>query len=411
MVRRRRLKRKRPFIIFCLLLAALFYGGYTLYANDFFLPSFELGSSPAPPVNTGQRLNVLLLGVDAREGESQTRTDTIILASVDPKTKQMSLLSIPRDTRVNIPRHGYDRINSAAVYGGPEMSMKVVSELLGIPIKYYVIADFNGFKNIVDALGGVTLEVEQDMYHYDPTDNYAYHIDLSRGLQRLDGDKALQYVRYRGYAMGDIERTAHQQKFLVALGKEMLQPGTILKLPSLIPEVNKYVKTNLSLSDMMKMASAAKSMEDGNFVAQTLPGRPVDIDGISYWGVDPAEARQMVAMLFRGETTTVRVPVYRSHSESINIETYEKVTAEEARRLFASFPGIVVIDDPANKQYPMPLYASGSDEVFVGRIREDNSIANGLNIWVVADQIRKGAATNTVQIAELLVKYGCLRNN
>ncbi|NMA52664.1 MAG: LCP family protein [Peptococcaceae bacterium] len=304
MVRRRRLKRKRPFIIFCLLLAALFYGGYTLYANDFFLPSFELGSSPAPPVNTGQRLNVLLLGVDAREGESQTRTDTIILASVDPKTKQMSLLSIPRDTRVNIPRHGYDRINSAAVYGGPEMSMKVVSELLGIPIKYYVIADFNGFKNIVDALGGVTLEVEQDMYHYDPTDNYAYHIDLSRGLQRLDGDKALQYVRYRGYAMGDIERTAHQQKFLVALGKEMLQPGTILKLPSLIPEVNKYVKTNLSLSDMMKMASAAKSMEDGNFVAQTLPGRPVDIDGISYWGVDPAEARQMVAMLFRGETTT-----------------------------------------------------------------------------------------------------------
>jgi len=109
--------------------------------------------------------------------------------------------------------------------------------------------------------------------------------------------------------------------------------------------------------------------------------------------------------------TTVRVPVYRSHSEAINIETYEKVTAEEAKRLFESFPGIVVIDDPANKQYPMPLYASGRDEVFVGRIREDNSIANGLNIWVVADQIRKGAATNAVQIAELLIKYGCLRNN
>ncbi|MDD2443493.1 MAG: aspartate-semialdehyde dehydrogenase [Desulfotomaculaceae bacterium] len=106
--------------------------------------------------------------------------------------------------------------------------------------------------------------------------------------------------------------------------------------------------------------------------------------------------------------TTVRVPVYRSHSESINIETERKISATQARRLFEEFPGIVVIDEPAAPSYPMPLYASDKDEVFVGRIREDNSISNGLNIWVVADQIRKGAATNTVQIAELVVKYGCL---
>lgn len=109
--------------------------------------------------------------------------------------------------------------------------------------------------------------------------------------------------------------------------------------------------------------------------------------------------------------TTVRVPVYRSHSEAVNIETYRKITAHEAKELLKSFPGIVVIDDPGDKLYPMPIYASDSDEVFVGRIREDNSIPNGLNMWIVADQIRKGAATNTVQIAELLIKYGCLRQN
>ncbi|TEB16600.1 Aspartate-semialdehyde dehydrogenase [Pelotomaculum sp. FP] len=109
--------------------------------------------------------------------------------------------------------------------------------------------------------------------------------------------------------------------------------------------------------------------------------------------------------------TTVRVPVYRSHSEAVNIETHRKITAQEAKRLFESFPGIVVIDDPGAKLYPMPLFASNRDEVFIGRIREDNSIPNGLNIWVVADQIRKGAATNAVQIAELLVEYGCLMNN
>ncbi|MCL6559429.1 MAG: aspartate-semialdehyde dehydrogenase [Firmicutes bacterium] len=106
--------------------------------------------------------------------------------------------------------------------------------------------------------------------------------------------------------------------------------------------------------------------------------------------------------------TTVRVPVYRSHSEAVNIETERKVTSAEAKRLFEEFPGIVVVDDPIRKEYPMPLFASNRDEVFVGRIREDNSIPNGLNIWVVADQIRKGAATNAVQIAELVVKYGCL---
>jgi len=100
--------------------------------------------------------------------------------------------------------------------------------------------------------------------------------------------------------------------------------------------------------------------------------------------------------------TTVRVPVFRSHSESVNIETEKKLTAAEARELLASAQGII-----ENKEYPMPLYTSDKDEVFVGRIREDNSITNGLNLWVVADQIRKGAATNAVQIAELVVKYDC----
>ena len=102
--------------------------------------------------------------------------------------------------------------------------------------------------------------------------------------------------------------------------------------------------------------------------------------------------------------TTVRVPVYRSHSEAINIETEKSLTAAEAREILRKAPGVIVVDDPANKQYPMPLYASETDEVYVGRIREDISCPNGLVFWVVADQLRKGAATNAVQIAELLIK-------
>jgi len=107
--------------------------------------------------------------------------------------------------------------------------------------------------------------------------------------------------------------------------------------------------------------------------------------------------------------TTVRVPVFRSHSESVNIETERKLSAAEARELLARAPGVIVQDNPEKKEYPMPLYTSDKDEVFVGRIREDNSLANGLNLWVVADQLRKGAATNAVQIAELAVKYDVVR--
>lgn len=103
--------------------------------------------------------------------------------------------------------------------------------------------------------------------------------------------------------------------------------------------------------------------------------------------------------------TVVRVPVFIGHSESVNVETEKKLTADEARRLLAEFPGVVVEDDPSQKLYPLPIKAVGRDEVFVGRIREDFSIPCGINFWVVADNLRKGAATNAVQIGELLLKY------
>ena len=110
-----------------------------MLAKSIFFPDTILNAGEeeeSQPVFKDERLNVLLLGIDARRGETMARTDTIILASVDLKSKQMSLLSIPRDTRVNIPKHGWDKINSAAVYGGPQLTMKVVSDLLGIPVKH-----------------------------------------------------------------------------------------------------------------------------------------------------------------------------------------------------------------------------------------------------------------------------------
>jgi aspartate-semialdehyde dehydrogenase len=102
--------------------------------------------------------------------------------------------------------------------------------------------------------------------------------------------------------------------------------------------------------------------------------------------------------------TTVRVPVFCSHSESVNVETYVKLSANEARRILREAPGVIVADEPENNVYPMAIDAAGKDATFVGRIREDKSIANGLNLWVVSDNLRKGAALNAVQIAEILIR-------
>ncbi|MDN5332397.1 MAG: aspartate-semialdehyde dehydrogenase [Tepidanaerobacteraceae bacterium] len=106
--------------------------------------------------------------------------------------------------------------------------------------------------------------------------------------------------------------------------------------------------------------------------------------------------------------TAVRVPVFNCHSESVNVETCEKITAEEARAILAKAPGVVVMDDPKNKIYPMPAYLSGKDEVFVGRIREDFTVPCGLNLWIVADNLRRGAAYNAAKIAECLVEYNLI---
>jgi aspartate-semialdehyde dehydrogenase len=102
--------------------------------------------------------------------------------------------------------------------------------------------------------------------------------------------------------------------------------------------------------------------------------------------------------------TTVRVPVFFGHSESVNVETIEHASAEEVRALLSSAPGVTVVDDPANNRYPLALEAAGRDSTFVGRIRQDESIPNGINLWIVADNIRKGAATNAVQIAQVLAE-------
>ncbi|MCL6557359.1 MAG: LCP family protein [Firmicutes bacterium] len=300
---RRKLKRRLPFLLFvgaCLVLLS----GALLVAGELW-QKLSPGSEKAAPESAeaaGGSLNsftILLLGVDARPGEEVARTDTIIVAHVEAAEKRLSLLSIPRDTRVYIPGYGMDKINAANVYGGPELVRKVVSDLVGMPVKYYALTNLEGFREIVDTLGGVTLEVDKRMYYYDPVDGPEYAIDLQPGVQRLDGKKALQYVRYRNDPLGDITRTERQLKFLKALAAEVMQADTLLKLPRLVPQISRSLDTNLGLRQMVTLAQVAKNFNQMEILTQTLPGHFLQLEGASYWAVDSQQARKVAYSLFK----------------------------------------------------------------------------------------------------------------
>lgn len=253
----------------------------------------------------GERTNVLILGTDARPGEENARSDTMLLVSIDPKLDKAAVISIPRDTRVNVPGSPLDKICTANYIGGPELAVKTVEKLMNINIDYYVLADFNGFKKVIDTVGGITIHVPQRMYK--PSEG----IDLYPGTQKLDGYQALAFVRYRDYEFGDIERTTHQQDFLIALADELLQAKTITKLPALIKEVKSFVKTDISLSQMLRMASWTPGFTSASIITQTLPGYFYDLyndEGMmeqSYWIADHKATHQLIDNMLEGKTVAV----------------------------------------------------------------------------------------------------------
>lgn len=281
----------------------LVFAGFFLIGN--LIAGFFSGTSVTDKVEKGKPVNILLMGIDARNAEQNSRSDTMIVASIDRKTKKVVMVWIPRDTRVEVSANRYDKINSVNVLKGPEEACKVAGKLLDTRIDYYVVTNFSGFEKIIDILGGVEIEVEAAMTHYDP--NPKLRINLSPGRQRLNGSQALSYVRYRGGPTADIGRTVRQQKFVNALAKEMFKTSTITKLPELIPEISKNIHTNIPASDMLFLMQVAREFDTGSLITQTLPGYPFTDPktGASYWEADKDIAKGILDDLFAGKTYDV----------------------------------------------------------------------------------------------------------
>jgi LCP family protein required for cell wall assembly len=233
------------------------------------------GASPAEAFGEST-VRILLLGADfdytntGRRLEKPGRSDTLVLANLDIANGKASLCSIPRDTEAEIPGHGVRKINAAYALGGTSLARETVGNLIGSPVDYVVAIDVDAFREAVDAVGGVDVEVEKHL-KYD--DNWAgLHIDIPAGLQHLDGSRAMQYVRFRHDAMADIGRTRRQQVFLKAFGRALRKPTAIVAWPGVVKAVASHTETNLSAAQMIALGRFARSLGPEDISSETLPG-------------------------------------------------------------------------------------------------------------------------------------------
>lgn len=292
--------------------------GFLWYADGLIVddPCPGCSDEPREPMKP---VNFLILGSDTREGLSEEeqarkgspeqvggeRSDTLILAHFDPRRDQAVLIHFPRDLRVEIPGHGTDKINAAFTLGGPDLTVRTVKAFSGIPIHHYVKVDFNGFRSIVEALGGVEICVDRPMF-----DELA-ELDLPRaGCYTMDGDTALAFVRARnveGDVIPDFARIARQQQFIRAVMNEVFSVGSLPKLPSLITRAARNVSTDdeIDITGLIELGNELKGLAQvdpsgaSTIDLRAVPGRTQTIGGISYVIAEP-DAQQLFDRLRDG---------------------------------------------------------------------------------------------------------------
>lgn len=244
-------------------------------------------------------IEVLVLGVDASDNEEakNSRTDTMMIIKYYAKTNTIKGVSIPRDTKAEIEGHGEEKINHAHAYGGPELSIESVNKLLGTNIEYYVRVNYNVVKEVVDTIGGVEVDVPMDMDYEDPEASPPLSINLEEGLQKLDGDKALQFLRFRkGYVDQDMGRIGSQQTFISALLDEMVSPKNVTKIPGLIKDVFNNIDTNLSMTEMLSYTKDLNKINAKKMQLIVLEGEYTMEDGVSYLLTDQEEIDKVMGI-------------------------------------------------------------------------------------------------------------------
>ena len=253
----------------------------------------EAASSPSELVERGQAISILLLGIDTGDlgRTEQGRSDSMIVATINPNTETTTLLSIPRDTYAAIVGHGtWDKINHAYAFGGTAMSINSVQNLLNIPIDFYVAVNMEGIKEVVDAVGGVEVN--------SPIAFSQNGYDFVVGTNYLDGEAALAFSRMRHEdPAGDTGRQGRQRLVIEAALRKMATPDTLMNYQSILNSLSANVQTNLQMSDYLSLRSNDYLAAANNIQQEQLGGTGGMMDGIYYNFVDDAELARVQSLL------------------------------------------------------------------------------------------------------------------
>jgi LCP family protein required for cell wall assembly len=305
-------------------------------------------------------------------------SDAMLLIRFDPVTQKVSVLSIPRDTRVDIQGVGKTKINFANYAGGASLSAQTVSQVMGgIPIDRYIRFNVNGFGKLVDALGGVDVYVPKKMKYQD--DSQHLYINLNAGQQKLNGSKAIQYMRYRHDDLGDIGRVQRQQAFFRAFIDQKLKPEAITKFPEILAIVKDNIDTNLSVEEVLALAGYTSKIDRKNIQMHMAPGRfsnPGEFDSLSYWILDNRRLSKIMSQSF-GLIKKADASVEESTPQNLRIAIQDSMSQPEGSKKATTILSKAGYDQvfPASDRWTKPLaktviVAQNGDRESAEKLRE-----------------------------------------
>lgn len=345
------------------------------------------------PYTLSKPMNILVLGIDEVSGVPENspdlfegRSDTVLLVRFEPKTQMISVLSIPRDTQVNIPRSGQGKINEANYFGGAKLAKETVSKTFnGIPIHRYIRVSSGAFQELVDLLGGVEVFVSKPMSYVDRTQDL--RIDLQPGWQTINGEQANQFARYRDPDYGDIGRVQRQQLLLDALKKRISNPMVIAQIPQMMRIMEKYVDTDLTFEEMLTLVGLGLQVPSDQIRQVMLPGRPSSAGEFfsSYWIIDPKAQNQVLYQYFNVDAVGFSIDnnMFQGNSLSnaptlLNIAIQNVAGESEAGEKMAEllnkkgFKQFYLVDNPRfPKQYQTQIIVQQGDLVAAEALQKE----------------------------------------
>ncbi len=277
-------------VVVVLVISAAFAGA-ALRVKNFVEPKPQTIKETLSFTEASGTINILLTGIDDVQGGR--RADAIAFVVVDIDRKIVRVMSIPRDTRVQIPGRGWEKAAHAYAYGGIPLLRETIVNYLGLPINYYLLVNYDSFPSIVDLIGGVEIDVERRMVYND----YAgkLFINIPKGPQVLTGKTALHYVRFRHDALGDIGRVKRQQDFIKSVLKKIQTPAMITKIPELAKKTIDLVNSDMTPAQALQLGSYLSDLPPENLNFFTLPGKAAYIANLSYWIGDITAASTLLS--------------------------------------------------------------------------------------------------------------------